>query len=70
VKALGIDYPVLVDREGANWRKWGQRYWPTVYLIDRQGRVRYRWEGELEYQNAGGEAAMAELIQQLLEEPA
>jgi hypothetical protein len=68
VKALGITYPVLTDAAGDNWRAWGQRYWPTVYLIDRSGRVRYRWVGELEYQGAGGEAQMAEAIQDLLAE--
>lgn len=68
VKELGIRYPVLLDPDGKTWRRWGQQYWPTVYLIDKQGRVRYRWVGELEYQEAGGEATMAELIESLLHE--
>jgi hypothetical protein len=66
VKQLGITYPVLLDTDGENWRRWGQEWWPTVYLIDRKGRVRYRWTGELEWKNAGGEAKLARLIQQLL----
>lgn len=68
VKQLGITYPILLDQKGKNWNRWGQQFWPTVYLIDKRGHVRYRWEGELEYQNAGGEAQMAEKINELLSE--
>jgi hypothetical protein len=65
---LGITYPILIDQSGENWRRWGQRYWPTVYLIDRKGKVRYRWTGELEYNRAGGDARMTGLIEELLKE--
>jgi hypothetical protein len=68
IQSLGITYPVLLDPSGANWSRWGQHYWPTVYLIDKHGRVRYRWEGELEYNHAGGEATLARLVNQLLKE--
>lgn len=68
VKQLGIEYPVLIDDQMANWRRWGQQFWPTVYLIDRKGRIRYRWEGELNYGNSGGEDKMAVLIEKLLKE--
>jgi thiol-disulfide isomerase/thioredoxin len=66
VKELGIAYPVLLDPDRQNWNRWQQRIWPAIYLIDKQGRVRYLWEGELEYQNAGGEAKMNRLIAELL----
>jgi len=36
-----------VDNDGANWRAWGNRYWPAVYVVDKSGKVRQRWEGEL-----------------------
>ncbi len=68
LKQNGITYPVLIDREGKNWRRWGQRYWPTVYLIDKKGKIRYAWEGELEWNGAGGEAKMSQLIEALLKE--
>jgi hypothetical protein len=68
IRRLGITYPVLLDPQGENWNRWGQHYWPTVYLLDKHGRVRYRWVGELEYAHAGGEAAMARLVSQLLRE--
>jgi AhpC/TSA family len=68
LKDLRVTYPVLLDQDGANWRRWEQRWWPTVYLIDRKGIIRYGWEGELEFNRAGGEAKMARAIQQLLAE--
>jgi peroxiredoxin len=66
VKELGIAYPVLLDPDRQNWNRWQQRIWPAIYLIDKQGRVRYLWEGELEYQKAGGVAKMTQLIMDLL----
>ena len=68
VKAWGIAYPVLLDSNGQNWRRWEQEWWPTVYLIDKRGHVRYRWTGELEWQHAGGERIMADAIERLLRE--
>lgn len=63
---LGITYPILLDREHKNWNRWNQEFWPTVYVIDKQGVIRYRWEGELEYNHAGGEAKIDAVIEQLL----
>jgi hypothetical protein len=39
-----------------------------VYLIDKAGRVRYGWAGELDYKGAGGEAKMLRLIDELRKE--
>ncbi len=63
-----ISYPVLLDNDNRNWNRWRQRYWPTVYLLDRRGRVRHQWIGELESGGARGEAKMARLIEALLKE--
>ena len=68
VKELKITYPVLLDTESENWKRWGQLWWPTVYLMDSKGRVRYRWAGELEWEGAGGEAKMGAMIDKLLKE--
>lgn len=71
VKKRGITYPVLFDPKNENWNRWQQQWWPTVYLIDKQGRVRYYWMGELEWKgSAGGEAKMRGFIEKLLAEPA
>jgi thiol-disulfide isomerase/thioredoxin len=63
-----IPYAVLFDPKNENWNRWQQQVWPTVYLIDKQGRVRYYWVGELEWKNAGGEAKMRGFIEKLLAE--
>lgn len=65
---LGIEYPVLIDAETLNWSRWHQQYWPAVYLIDKQGRIRYRWVGEMNYGKVAGEAVMTRLIEELLDE--
>jgi|SRR5262245_16440929 len=68
VKQLGITYPILIDRNYANWNRWQVDAWPTVYLVDKEGRIRYRWVGELNYKNAGGETKLARRVEQLLKE--
>ena len=42
-----LTFAVAVDNDGANWKAWGNRYWPCIYLVDKAGIVRHRWEGEL-----------------------
>lgn len=69
VKDFKIEYPVLFDQSGTNWGRWQQRYWPTVYLIDRKGKVRFRWIGELNHRGKQGEARMSQLVEVLLKEP-
>ncbi len=66
VKELGIEYPILLDSQNQNWRRWNQRYWPTIYLLDKAGRVRHRHIGELR----GDEAQLFRHIETLLKEPA
>jgi thiol-disulfide isomerase/thioredoxin len=68
VRELGIHYPVLLDTQSKNWQRWQQEFWPTIYLIDRMGRIRYRWEGELDFNKAGGEAKVAMKVNSLLAE--
>jgi len=45
----GLSYPVVIDNDFAIWRRYGNRYWPVLYLIDRHGRLRYRHIGEGSY---------------------
>ncbi len=68
VREYGITYPILIDANHANWNRWNQQFWPTIYLIDKHGRVRYRWEGELEYDNQDGTRKIANAVKELLAE--
>ena len=63
-----ISYPVAVDSDGKTWKAYENRSWPSIYLIDKQGQIRYRWEGELEYQNAGGDRIVRAKIKELVAE--
>jgi hypothetical protein len=59
---LEVPYPVAQDNQRASWDAYGIRYWPTLVLIDKEGRIRYQHIGEGRY----GETEKA--IQILLEE--
>jgi len=63
-------FPVLIDREKANWNAWGNSMWPSVYLIDKRGYLRHFWPGELKWQGATGDQWMQDNIEALLAEPA
>ena len=62
-KERGIEYPIAQDNNGETWRAYKNRYWPTMYLIDKNGNIRYTHIGEGAY----GETERK--IQQLLDEP-
>jgi thiol-disulfide isomerase/thioredoxin len=68
VKERGIEYPVAFDAAAENWKAWGNNMWPSVYLVDRRGRVRWWWYGELNWQGAKGEETMRKRIQTLIDE--
>jgi thiol-disulfide isomerase/thioredoxin len=59
---MRIDYPIAVDNDYAVWRAFGNRYWPALYFIDTQGRIRHYQFGE------GGYEQSERVIQQLLSE--
>jgi hypothetical protein len=61
-------YPVAIDNDHKNWQAWGNRWWPSVYLIDKKGFVRYRWDGELNWKDVKGEEVMRKKIDELLAE--
>jgi thiol-disulfide isomerase/thioredoxin len=46
VRAHGLEYPVGLDNDLVAWDAYGNRYWPTMYLIDRAGRIRHTQIGE------------------------
>ena len=57
---LEIPYAVAQDNEGDTWRAYRNRYWPTLYLIDKRGHIRYRHIGEGRYEET--EAAILALL--------
>jgi thiol-disulfide isomerase/thioredoxin len=55
-----ITYPVVQDNDGKIWSAYNNRYWPTLYLIDKNGHLRYTHIGEGSYQET--EAAIQSLL--------
>ena len=62
LKDMKIDYPVAVDNEHLIWRAFSNQYWPALYFIDAQGRLRHHHFGEGSYEQS------EMIIQQLLVE--
>jgi len=56
VQKYGLDYPHLLDMNSAYWDALHNKYWPTVYLVDRCGRRRGAHVGEV---HSKGETAVA-----------
>jgi thiol-disulfide isomerase/thioredoxin len=61
VQEQAIRYPVLLDNAQANWDQFATKAWPSKYLIDPQGYIRYMHQG------ASGYRHMELAIQQLLQ---
>jgi thiol-disulfide isomerase/thioredoxin len=68
IRKNGVSYPVLFDGDYKNWTRWKQECWPTLYLIDKQGRVRFVWVGELDSMGSGGAEKVQSQIETLLDE--
>ncbi len=45
----GIQYPVTQDNDGQTWDAYNNNYWPSLYLIDKRGHIRYVHIGEGAY---------------------
>jgi thiol-disulfide isomerase/thioredoxin len=59
---MKVDYPIAIDSDFAIWRALKNEYWPALYIVDAQGRVRDHQFGE------GGYDRSERVIQQLLAE--
>jgi thiol-disulfide isomerase/thioredoxin len=59
-KNLRVPYPVVIDNDYAVWDAFGNRYWPALYFVDIQGRVRHHRFGEGDYEQS--EATMQRLL--------
>src|SRR3954462_14666194 len=59
---LNVSYPIAVDSEHAIWNAFGNAYWPAIYIIDANGRLRYTHFGEGDYERT------EKFIQRLLAE--
>jgi thiol-disulfide isomerase/thioredoxin len=65
VQEHGLEYPVGLDNEFVAWNAYGNRFWPTMYLIDRAGQIRHTQIGEGNYGRT--EAAIRTLLAEAAE---
>lgn len=68
MKEAQLKFPVVVDNDKKTWNNWGNTMWPSVYLIDKKGYIRYWWYGELNWKGTEGEKIMRKRIEELLAE--
>jgi hypothetical protein len=58
----GIKYPIVADNDAIVWTAYAVRSWPTRFLVDRDGYIRFVQHGE------GGYGEFERALQQLLSE--
>jgi thiol-disulfide isomerase/thioredoxin len=59
---MRVTYPVAVDSDHAIWEAFANQYWPALYFVDAEGRIRDHRFGEGDYERS------EIVIQQLLTE--
>ncbi|HET8850908.1 MAG TPA: thioredoxin family protein [Ktedonobacteraceae bacterium] len=62
VQNMRVAYPAAIDNDYAIWNAFDNHYWPALYLVDAQGRIRAHQFGEGAYEQS------EMMIQQLLAE--
>jgi thiol-disulfide isomerase/thioredoxin len=62
IREFGLTYPIVIDSNREIWKSFANRYWPTKYLLDKEGYLRYGHFGE------GAHADSEQVIQELLRE--
>jgi thiol-disulfide isomerase/thioredoxin len=61
-REFALTYPIVIDNNYEIWKAFANRVWPTKYLLDKEGYLRFAHFGE------GGYRECEEVIQELLRE--
>jgi thiol-disulfide isomerase/thioredoxin len=51
-KDMRVSYPIAIDNDYAIWDAFDNHYWPALYLVDAQGRIRAHHFGEGAYEQS------------------
>ena len=62
VKLISFGLPVLLDERKDTFNTWGASVLPTSFLLDKEGHVRYRVQGDLEWDGEEVVSLINELI--------
>ena len=49
MKRVGVDFPVVIDGDRRLWKGYANDGWPTMYVLDRKGRIVFDHLGEGDY---------------------
>ncbi len=67
VHEFNLKHPVMIDNNFSYWRALNNHYWPSYYLVDRQGIVRFHFVGEM-HKNTDKAKVIDQEIERLLAE--
>ena len=63
VREFGVTYPIVIDSNYEIWKAFACRCWPTKFLLDKEGYLRFAHFGEGEYREC--EEAIQELLREI-----
>ena len=67
-KERNLQFPIIMDQDMKNWDRWANTMWPSVYVIDKRGYLRFWWQGELNWQGATADKKVEAVIESVLAE--
>lgn len=67
---MQLGFPVLLDPDGSNTKRWRVFALPTSFLLDASGRIRYVLTGPIEWDEDAAVAKIEELLGELPPAPA
>ncbi len=62
---MQLGFPILLDPEGVNTRRWKVYALPTTFLLDAEGRIRFVLKGGAEWDEGDARAAVEGLLNEL-----
>jgi hypothetical protein len=65
-KRYNLDHPILMDNDYAYWNALGNRYWPSFYVVGKDGVIAARVVGEV-HEGESQANRVDDLIAELLE---